>query len=73
MVVGWEVPMFRDREDAGRKLAKKLKGRSLHDPLVLAIPRGGVVTGARMTGTSLQRLLPGSVRHSIVAFARNSS
>ncbi len=38
--------MFRDREDAAHKLAVKLKGRELHDPLVLAIPRGGVVTGA---------------------------
>jgi len=38
--------MFRNREDAARKLAAKLKGRELHDPLVLAIPRGGVVTGA---------------------------
>jgi len=38
--------MFRDREDAARKLAKKFQGRQLHEPLVLAIPRGGVVTGA---------------------------
>ena len=38
--------MFRNREDAARQLATKLKGRSLHEPLVLAIPRGGVVTGA---------------------------
>jgi len=38
--------MFRDREDAGRQLAEKLKGRPLCNPLVLAIPRGGVVTGA---------------------------
>ncbi|MCS6976249.1 MAG: phosphoribosyltransferase [Gemmatales bacterium] len=38
--------MFRDREDAARQLATKLKDRPLHDPLVLAIPRGGVVTGA---------------------------
>lgn len=38
--------MFRDREDAARQLADKLKGRELHRPLVLAIPRGGVVTGA---------------------------
>jgi predicted phosphoribosyltransferase len=38
--------MFRDREDAGRQLARRLKRRVLHDPLVLAIPRGGVVTGA---------------------------
>lgn len=38
--------MFRNREDAAHKLAMKLKGRPLHNPLVLAIPRGGVVTGA---------------------------
>jgi len=38
--------MFRNREDAARQLAEKLKGRELCDPLVLAIPRGGVVTGA---------------------------
>jgi putative phosphoribosyl transferase len=38
--------MFHNREDAARQLAASLKGRKLHDPLVLAIPRGGVVTGA---------------------------
>jgi predicted phosphoribosyltransferase len=38
--------MFRNREDAADQLAEKLKGRPLRDPLVLAIPRGGVVTGA---------------------------
>jgi putative phosphoribosyl transferase len=38
--------MFRDREKAARRLAAKLRGRPLHEPLVLAIPRGGVVTGA---------------------------
>lgn len=38
--------MFRNREDAARQLAECLRGRELHDPLVLAIPRGGVVTGA---------------------------
>ncbi len=38
--------MFHDREDAALQLAPLLKGRELHDPLVLAIPRGGVVTGA---------------------------
>ena len=37
--------MFRDREDAARRLAARLKG-PLRNPLVLAIPRGGVVTGA---------------------------
>jgi putative phosphoribosyl transferase len=38
--------MFLDRKDAARKLARKLRERKLHDPIVLAIPRGGVVTGA---------------------------
>jgi len=39
-------PVFRDREDAAWRLARRLKDRQLTDPLVLAIPRGGVVTGA---------------------------
>lgn len=38
--------MFRDREDGARQLAVSLKRRALRNPLVLAIPRGGVVTGA---------------------------
>jgi predicted phosphoribosyltransferase len=38
--------MFRDRALAAIQLAAKLKSRPLHQPLVLAIPRGGVVTGA---------------------------
>ena len=39
-------PRFLDREEAARLLARKLAGRDLLDPVVLAIPRGGVVTGA---------------------------
>jgi len=38
--------MFRDRRDAAERLAGKLQPRLLHDPLVLAIPRGGVILGA---------------------------
>ena len=38
--------MFRNREDAARRLALLFLGRKFHNPLVLAIPRGGVVTGA---------------------------
>ena len=38
--------MFADREDAARQLAQKLKPLKFRDPLVLAIPRGGVATGA---------------------------
>lgn len=35
------MAVFRDREDAARKLAELLKRRELYDLLVLAIPRGG--------------------------------
>ena len=38
--------MFRNREDAALQLARCFKGRMLCDPLVLAIPRGGVLIGA---------------------------
>jgi predicted phosphoribosyltransferase len=57
--------MFRDREDAARQLAEKLKARDLHDPLVLAIPRGGVVTGAvlaRQLGADLDVILTRKLR-----------
>jgi putative phosphoribosyl transferase len=38
--------MFRDRKDAGRRLAEKLGAyRGREDVLVLALPRGGAVTG----------------------------
>jgi putative phosphoribosyl transferase len=33
---------FRDRADGGRRLAERLLDEDLHDPLVLALPRGGV-------------------------------
>jgi putative phosphoribosyl transferase len=42
------MTMFRNREDAGRRLAKAFQGRKLHNPLVLAIPRGGVAVGAAL-------------------------
>jgi putative phosphoribosyl transferase len=38
--------MFRNREEAGRLIATRLKSRKLENPLILAIPRGGVVVGA---------------------------
>jgi predicted phosphoribosyltransferase len=43
-----EIPcgLFRDRGEAALRLAARLKGRAWHEPLILAIPRGGVVTGA---------------------------
>ena len=36
---------FRDRRDAGRQLGRLLVGRSLIEPVVLALPRGGVPVG----------------------------
>ena len=38
--------MFRDREDAGHRLATVLRKRELREPVVLAIPCGGVPVGA---------------------------
>jgi putative phosphoribosyl transferase len=52
--------MFRNREDAALQLAGKLKGRSLRQPLILAIPRGGVAIGtvlARDLGAELDVVL----------------
>jgi predicted phosphoribosyltransferase len=37
--------MFKDRKDAGQKLAIALTMYMGEEPLVLAIPRGGVVVG----------------------------
>jgi putative phosphoribosyl transferase len=37
--------MFQDREDAGRRLALRLARYRAENPLVVAIPRGGVVVG----------------------------
>lgn len=37
--------LFQNRAHAGEKLAKELKLLQLHDPIVLAIPRGGVPVG----------------------------
>ncbi|MEX1027398.1 MAG: phosphoribosyltransferase family protein [Candidatus Paceibacterota bacterium] len=57
--------MFRNREDAGRQLAEKFKDLELRDPLVLGIPRGGVVTGAalaRVLGAELDVVLAHKLR-----------
>ena len=54
--------MFKDREDAGRKLAEALKGRSIPaDAVVVALPRGGVVPGhlvAEALGLPLDIVVP---------------
>src|SRR5882762_11552386 len=38
-------PLFRDRRDAGRRLATALKSYRTSRPIVLALPRGGVPVG----------------------------
>jgi putative phosphoribosyl transferase len=40
-----ETSRFRDRADAGRRLAAALASDSLANPIVLALPRGGVSVG----------------------------
>lgn len=48
--------IFKDRVDAAQKLAKKLEWVKRENPIILAIPRGGVVTGdviAKTLGLSL--------------------
>jgi len=42
--------MFRDRSDAGRRLAVDLAGVGLVEPVVLALPRGGVPVGFEVAG-----------------------
>ena len=42
--------MFADRRDAGRRLGDALSRLALADPVVLALPRGGVVVGAEVAG-----------------------
>lgn len=52
--------MFRDRRDAGARLAERLAGMELGDPVVLALPRGGVPVAAevaRRLGAPLDLLI----------------
>ena len=41
--------IFRDRREAGERLAERLKAFKDQDPLVLAIPRGGVPVGCEIS------------------------
>jgi putative phosphoribosyl transferase len=57
--------VFRNREDAAHQLAADLLCREFTRPLVLAIPRGGIVTGAVLAnqlGTELDVILSRKLR-----------
>ncbi|MGZ8618416.1 MAG: phosphoribosyltransferase [Actinomycetota bacterium] len=57
--------MFRDRDDAGRRLAEAVAERVMGPTLVLAIPRGGVVVAvpvAGALGAPLDVVLPRKLR-----------
>ena len=60
-VVYEEEPVFRDRTDAGRKLAERLTAFSGAQAVVYAVPRGGVpvaVEVAGKLGASLDVVIP---------------
>ena len=40
--------MFKDRVEAGRKLAQKIKELNLENPVVVALPRGGIPLGVEV-------------------------
>jgi len=50
-IAGEILGVLKNRKQAGELLAKKLEPLSLVNPLVLAIPRGGIVTGAVIANT----------------------
>ena len=57
--------VFTDRTEAGWMLVERLRGQSFHDPLVLAIPRGGIEIGAvlaRALGAELDVVLSRKLR-----------
>jgi putative phosphoribosyl transferase len=57
--------MFKNREDGARQLALKMSSLEFRNPIVLAIPRGGVVTGAilaRELNTDLDVVLSRKLR-----------
>lgn len=57
---------FKDREDAGRQLAQRLLSYKDTDPVIYALPRGGVVTGveiARALHAPLDLVIPRKIGH----------
>lgn len=45
-IINRNFNVFKNRTDAGRLLAGELTGRQLNRPVVLGVPRGGVIVGA---------------------------
>src|SRR3954468_17160082 len=43
-----DLVLYRDRAEAGRRLAEPVRGLGLVDPVVLGLPRGGVVVAAQV-------------------------
>ena len=43
------IGIFKDREEAGKALAEALRSKALPDPVVLALPRGGVPVAAEVS------------------------
>jgi putative phosphoribosyl transferase len=43
-----EAPVFRDRTEAGQRIARALLRHRGSDPVVMGVPRGGVVTAAEI-------------------------
>jgi putative phosphoribosyl transferase len=73
---------FINRKDAGERLAKELIGRDFKNPVVIALPRGGVPVGAeiaRKLGAPLDVLIvrkigaPGNPEYGIGAIAEGNS
>lgn len=44
-------PVFKDRDDAGHALGEHLRALALREPVVIALPRGGVPVAARIAKT----------------------
>lgn len=57
---------FPNRELGGVQLGKRIRGKKLQDPIVLAVPRGGVVTGvalAQAIEADLEVIIARKLRH----------
>ncbi len=58
--------MFKNRSDAGKKLAERLRQYKNQNAIVLALPRGGVVVGhevARLLGVPLDIIVARKIGH----------